>query len=222
VAGPGVEGTLRGDGYSGFGTVCRKGGSVEAGCWMHARRKFREAVGESPAGAALMLALIRELFAVETEAKSHSAEERLQLRRERSADTIAEIHRVAKLLESQHSESGSMGDALGNLENQWETLVLFLEDGELPLDNITCEQAIRPVAQGRRNWRFAGSPRGGEAAAILYSIMLSCKRSGVEPFEYLAGVLVRVCTHPASRVDELIPRRWLELLEQGALEALPS
>lgn len=219
--GPEWKGTLLGDAYSGFGTVCRKRGIPEAGCWMHARRKFREAVGESPAAAALMLSLMRELYAVETDAKGRSAEERLRLRQERSVATIAEIRRVMELIQSQHSESGSMAEATGYLEKQWETLVLFLEDGELPIDNIACEQSIRPVAQGRRNWLFTGSPRGGEAAAVLYSILVSCKRAEVEPFAYLSDVLVRLCTHPASRIDDLIPRRWLELREQGALAPLP-
>jgi len=169
----------------------------------------------------MLLSLMRELYAVETDAKGRSAEERLRLRQERSVATIAEIRRVMELIQSQHSESGSMAEATGYLEKQWETLVLFLEDGELPIDNIACEQSIRPVAQGRRNWLFTGSPRGGEAAAVLYSILVSCKRAEVEPFAYLSDVLVRLCTHPASRIDDLIPRRWLELREQGALAPLP-
>jgi len=77
--------------------------------------------------------------------------------------------------------------------------VVFLEDGRLPIDDLACEQAIRPVAVGRRNWRFTASP-----------------------FEYLRDVLVRLCTHPASRVEELIPRRWRELREAGALVPLAS
>lgn len=73
-------------------------------------------------------------------------------------------------MKPRHSEGGGLAGAIGYLENQWETLVLFLEEGRPPIDNIACEQAIRPVAVGRRNWLFTGSPRGGEAAAILYSL----------------------------------------------------
>ena len=119
-----------------------------------------------------------------------------------------------------NSEGGVMGDAIGYLENLWESLLVFLRRGDVPMDSISCEQAIRIVAVGRRNWLFTGSPRGGQAAAILYSIVLSCKRAGVEPCAYLADVLVRVCVHPASRVDELIPRRWRELRAAGTLETL--
>jgi transposase len=212
---------LLGDGYSGFGTVCRKRGLLEAGCWMHARRKFHDALGESPAAAALVLTLIRELYAVEDEARGLDAEQRRAVRQERSAATLKEIQGALELIRPQHSEGGTMAAAVKYLDGQWDTLVRFRDDGRIPIDNIACEQAIRPVPLGRRNWRFTGSPRGGEAAAVAYSIVMSCKRAGVEPFEYLSDVLVRVCTHPASRIDELIPRRWRELRERGELQPLP-
>jgi len=218
---PGRTEILVGDGYSGFGTVGRKRGLSVAGCWMHARRKFHDALRESPAAAALMLTLIRELYAVEDEARGLDAEQRMTLRKERSAATIQEIKSTLEQLKPLHSEGGVMADALDYLANQWDKLVLFVNDGRVPIDNIACEQAIRPVALGRRNWLFTGSPRGGEAAAVLYSIVSSCKRSGVEPYQYLSDVLVRVCTHPASRIDELIPRRWRELRERGELQPLP-
>jgi len=94
---------------------------------------------------------------------------------------------------------------------QWRTLVRFLEDGRVPIHNNTCENAIRPVAVGRRNWLFAGSERGGRAAATIYSLIESCRRVDVDPFLYLRDVLVRVCTHPAARVHELVPASWKEL-----------
>ena len=85
---------------------------------------------------------------------------------------------------------------------------VFLHDARVPIHNNACEVAIRPVAVGRRNWLFAGSPRGGRAAATIYTLVESCKKADVDPQVYLADVLVRVATHPASRIDELIPANW--------------
>jgi len=82
----------------------------------------------------------------------------------------------------------------------------------LKTHNNACENAIRPVAVGRRNWLFAGSQRGGHAAATIYSLIESCRRVDVDPFVYLRDVLIRTCTHPASRVQELVPAAWKETL----------
>jgi len=110
--------TLSRGGCTGFGTVCRKRGLREAGCWMHARRKFHEAVREAPEDAVRMLALIAELYAVEAEAKEQAKkrdlppEELLEMRRKRSAKTIEEIRAAAAEMRPRYSEGGSMGDAL--------------------------------------------------------------------------------------------------------------
>ncbi|MFO0418676.1 MAG: transposase domain-containing protein, partial [Planctomycetota bacterium] len=77
-----------------------------------------------------------------------------------------------------------------------------------PIDNNACERSIRPIAIGRNNWLFAGSMRGGRAAAVLYTLIESCKRGGVDVLGYLADVLVRDATHPASKIDELLPANW--------------
>ena len=90
----------------------------------------------------------------------------------------------------------------------------------MPIDNNACELAIRPVAVGRRNWLFAGSPRGGRMGAAIYSIVETCKRAGVNPFEYLEDVLVRVHVTPPNRMDDLVPRRWGELRDAGELAPL--
>jgi transposase len=89
--------------------------------------------------------------------------------------------------------------------------VRFLEDGRVPIHNNACEVAIRPIGIGRKNWLFAGSERGGHAAATIYSLIESCRRAGLDPFLYLRDVLVRVATHPAARVHELVPACWKTL-----------
>lgn len=100
------------------------------------------------------------------------------------------------------------GEACKYVENQHDHLRVFLEDGRVPIHNNACEVAIRPVAVGRRNWLFAGSPRGGRAAATIYTLIESCKQAEVDPQRYLTDVLTRVATHPASRIDALVPANW--------------
>src|SRR5579872_7093377 len=91
---------------------------------------------------------------------------------------------------------------------QWKALSRYVEDGDLAIDNNAAERALRAVAVGRKNWLFAGNDEGGERAAILYSLIASCKQNGVEPFHYIRDVLERVSTHPARGVDDLMPARW--------------
>ena len=101
-----------------------------------------------------------------------------------------------------------MDKAIGYVRGQHLALRQYLEDGRIPIDNNACERAIRPIAVGRRNWLFAGSLRGGRAAAAIYSLIESCRQAGIDMVEYLADVLVRVVTHPASRIAELLPSHW--------------
>ena len=90
-----------------------------------------------------------------------------------------------------------------------------MEAGFLELDNGACERAFKPVAIGRRNWLFAGSDKGGQTAAVLMSLCMTCKDRGIDPQAYLRDVLDRISTHPAKRIDELLPDRWQELRRAG-------
>ena len=101
-----------------------------------------------------------------------------------------------------------MAKALTYLENQWEPLGRFLEHGLVPLDNNRCERSIRPIAVGRRNWLFAGSERGGAAAATMYSLVETCRLNGVDPLAYLEDVLVRVRETGPDGIADLAPDRW--------------
>lgn len=207
-----LSGVLVGDGYAVHGKLADRsdGKLVTAGCWSHALRKFRDAIVESPQDAARMVATIAMLFQVEQQADelSLAPDARLDLRRQRCPERLADIEAQRKALAGRTSAKGKLADAVTYLTNQWTSLVRFLDDGRVPIHNNACERAIRPVAVGRRNWLFAGSPRGGRAAATVYSLVESCKLAGVNPLAYLSDVLVRVRTHPARLVDELLPARW--------------
>jgi len=217
--GQAIEGYLVGDGYAGYGAIVKKHPAViEVGCWAHAIRKSREALEEAPTEASWMMTLIGKLFDVESEAVEKKLEpEAVQaLRDEKSRPVLDRICSKVEELRGQMSDQGSFAKALTYLHNQWPTLVRFLEDGRVPIHNNACEVAIRPVGIGRKNWLFAGSERGGHAAATIYSLIESCRRAQVDPFLYLRDVLVRLCTHPAARVHDLVPARWKELFGSAA------
>jgi len=102
-----------------------------------------------------------------------------------------------------------MGKAVGYALGQWDALNRYLEDGRLSIDNNISERALRHVVIGRKNWQFAGSQAGGERAAVIYSLVSSCKLCGIDPFAYLQDVIDRVSTHPASQIEQLTPPNWL-------------
>jgi len=210
----GFQGFLVGDGYSGNRAAADKvdGEIVLAGCWAHTIRKFRDALCEVPGTARMFQDDIRQLYAIDREADEaelHPAA-RLALRQLRARSILATLLARARRLRHDYSDAGKMATAIGYLLNQRKPLRRFLEDGRIPLDNNACERAIRPIAIGRRNWLFAGSLRGGRAAAVIYTLIESCRLADIDVVGYLADVLVRVATHPASRIDELLPENWAD------------
>jgi len=136
----------------------------------------------------------------------------LKLRRQKSLPVVGELRARALRLKDEYSDSEDISKAINYLHNQRRELRRFFEDGRIPIDNNACERAIRPIAVGRRNWLFTGSPRGGHAAAVAYTLIESCRIAKVDIISYLADVLVRVATHPASRIEELLPDRWEKLV----------
>jgi len=101
-----------------------------------------------------------------------------------------------------------MGQAIGYARGQWQALTRYTQDGLLSIDNNLAERVLRMVAIGRKNWLFVGHDNGGHRAAVIYSLVASCKLCGLDPFAYLRDVLTRISTHPAGRIEELLPRNW--------------
>jgi len=214
LLGAGAE-VLLGDGYAANKSAARKAGlDVEhAACWAHVLRKFKDAVKEAPSMVRLFRDDFSELYGVEREADDRelSPTDRQALRQTKSRSIVARMMSRTLGWKETFSLSGKMADAIKYLRNSRRALTTFLEDGRVPIDNNACERSIRPIAVGRRNWLFAGSVRGGEAAATIYTLIESCKAVEVESLEYLTDVLPRLATHPASRIDELTPARWKAL-----------
>ncbi len=206
---------LIGDAYAGNSAAAREAGLkvIHGGCWAHVLRGFREAHKEAGKLAGLFRADIRALYDIEDEANGRDLDpdSRRDLRRSRARPILARLFRRTLGWKEHFSTSGKMGAALRYLRNNRQELKCFLAEGRVPLDNNACENAIRPVALGRKNFLFAGSARGGRCAATLYTLVESCKLAGVDRLEYLRDVLVRVHTQPADRLAELVPARWKQL-----------
>jgi transposase len=134
--------------------------------------------------------------------------EHLALRRDRSRRTMDELRSWLEAEQPKHLPKGPLGEAIGYALNQWGRLTRFLDNARLPVDNNASERALRPAALGRKNYLFVGNDQAGQNIAGLYALVATCEVNGVNPFEYLADVLPRLASHPASRIDELLPHRW--------------
>jgi len=205
----GFSGYLQADAYTGYDGLYRGGGVEEVGCWAHGRRRVREAFDTEPR-AALLLSLIQELYRVERDGKELGPEERRALRQEHSLPLLERIAEVRQGLEAEVLPKSPLGEALRYLGNQWEALQRYLEDGRIAIDNNAAESQLRIVAVGRKNWLFAGSLNGARWAAVLFSLVQSCRLVGVDPFVYFRDVLMRLPSHPQRLIGQLTPRGWVQ------------
>src|SRR3954454_6113204 len=209
----GFAGILQADAYAGFDRLYdpkrEPGPILEAACWAHARRKLFElaAVSKAPIAAEAVRRIDR-LFAIEREVNGKPAAERLAVREERAGPLVAELEAWLRAQHARVSPKSETGKAIAYALNQWKALTRFLEDGRICLSNNAAERALRGVAVGRRNWTFAGSDRGGERAAAIYTLVETCKLNGVDPQAWLADVLARLPDHPAKRITDLLPWNW--------------
>jgi len=213
----GFKGNLQADAYTGYEETYRKGEITEVACWAHTRRKFYDARETDAAGAAVMLAFIGQLYKVEEEAKEKEMDSkaRKESRQKESKPVLSEIRKYLDWQALNVLPKSPLGQAVSYTLSNWEALNRYTEDGDLDIDNTAAERALRTVAIGRKNWMFAGSDNGGVRAAVIYSLVSTCKRDGIDPFEYLRDVLERVSTHPARRIEELLPHRWKSLYGGG-------
>jgi transposase len=204
----GFRAYLQADAYGGYDGLFTKTGPTEVGCWAHARRYFYDAKSTEPLPAHTALAFIRRLYDVEKEGKLLNPEARKSLRKEKAQPVLDEFRIWLSSQSRLVLPKSPMGDAIRYTLAQWEALVRYLEDGDLPIDNNVSERALRSVVIGRKNWMFAGSDEGGRRAAVIYSLVATCKRHGIDPFEYFRDVLDRISTHPASAIEALFPHNW--------------
>lgn len=198
------------DAYAGYHALFKGGEIVPIACWAHVRRRFFDAFQDGDVDSAIVLTLIARLYRVEADAKERgfAADAIRALRQEHAKPETDRLALVLEHLAKDALPKSPLGEAVSYARTLWPSLLRYLDDGSLPIDNNPAESAIRAVALGRKNWLFAGGDEGGRRAALLYSILATCKSADVEPFAYLADVLSRVQRTPASQVAELTPRRW--------------
>ena len=209
------RGTLQADAYRGHDGLYQSGRVIEIGCWAHARRQFVEAF-MTDTSAALMIALIQQLYQIEREAADLDPESRRARRQEQSVPLLAKIDAERQALARTVLPESPVGEAVRYLRNQCAALQRFVDDGRVAIDNNRAENQLRLVAVGRKNWLFAGSSEGARRAALLYSLLQSCKLLDVPPFAFLKDVLLRLATHPQRQIDQLTPKRWAQTFRPQA------
>ena len=204
------SGNVQADAYSGYDELFRISDATEIGCNSHARRKFEYALDDDPVRASRMMVLWGRLYAIEKRAKeeNYSDEQLLAARQRQALPIFDEIKVALNEYKDQVLSKSLMGKAITYVFNQWDALVRYTGDPMFSIDNNISERMLRMVVIGRRNYLFAGSEAGAERAAILYSLVASCKVNGHDPFAYFNDVLKKVSTWPASRIDELLPCNW--------------
>jgi transposase len=216
------HGVLQADAYGGYKSLYaedRPGGSItEAACWAHGRRKFYvladlEAKARDPRVIISPIALeavkkIDAIFERERAITVLSAEHRRDARHEQIKPLVEHLHVWMKDQRSRVSSKTQLGKALHYMLVRWDAFARFLDDGRICLTNNAAERALRDIAIGRKAWLFAGSERGGERAAMIYTLIMTAKLNGVDPQAWLADVLARIAEHPAHRLGELLPWNW--------------
>ncbi len=218
---------LQADAFGGYAKLYepqRPAGPIqEAACWVHARRPFfamadleqnarRKAAGKkeiviSPI-AMEVVRRIDALFEIERTINGQSAEQRRAVRQELCAPLVADLQAYMLEQRAKLSRGHDLAKAMTYMLKRWPSFTRFLDDGRVCLSNNAAERALRGIALGRKSWLFCGSDRGGQRAAALYSLIITAKMNDVDPQAWLADVLARIATHPAHRLDELLPWNW--------------
>jgi len=207
----GYTGMLQTDGYAGYNKAARSA-SVHAGCWAHLRRYCVDAVKLNPldAVATWFVERMDALFAVDREAAGArlTPASRLELRQEKSAPMVEEIHQKLLAVKATVLPKSKLGEAVGYALGQWPGMTVFLRQGEMELSNNLAENSMRPIALGRKNWIHIGSVEAGPRVAAILSIVETCKRLDIPVRQYLADVLPGLADRKTSEVAGLTPLAW--------------
>ena len=220
-------GILQADAYDGYNRLYQAGRSpgpiLEAACWVHARRPFfamadieenarRKASGKKEiALSPIAIEIVRRidaLFEIERSINGKRADERLAVRQTLSRPLVDDLHVYLRAQVARLARGHDLAKAINYILKRWTSFTLFLQDGRVCLSNNAAERGLRGIALGRKSWLFCGSDRGGQRAAAMYSLVVTAKMNGIDPQAWLTDVLSRIATHPAHRLDELLPWNW--------------
>ena len=208
----GYEGLLQTDGYICYPSwlndpehETEKGNIIHASCWAHARRKFHEA-GDSISRK--IVKLIAKLYQVETKLRKNPDIDRRNYRQEHAAPVMTKIKEILDKEVLRQLPKSNLGEAIHYTLNRWNELSLYLEHGQLEIDNNLVENAIRPTAIGKKNFLFFGSPDAGQTSAVIYSVVETCRKIDINPAEYLRETLEALPTMQQSEASSWTPAKW--------------
>jgi transposase len=207
-------GIIQADGYEAYKRFAReRGGRIQlASCMAHVRRKFYEAQEHSPKVIGWLLRQIAHLYGIEQQLRQTRAgpRRRQAARASASRPILARLHRALVRLKTKRRflPRSSIGRAIDYALSQWPGLLLLLEDGRLEIDNNRVENAIRPTAVGKKNWLFIGEAAAGDRSAIIYTVIESCRRRGIDPFTYLREVFTRLPSMTNWQIKNITPAAW--------------
>jgi transposase len=217
----GYAGILQADAYAGYNALYeadrQPGPITEAACWAHGRRKLFELAELQRAPLAIeAVRRIDAIFDAERTINGLPAKARLAVRQQHIALLVTALEIWMKENRGKLSRHNPVAKAMDYMLTRWEAFTRFLHDGRICLSNNAAERALRGIALGRKSWLFAGSDRGGDRAAAMYSLIITAKLNGVDPRAWLADVLARIADHPAARLHELLPWNWVQAREGKA------
>ncbi len=205
----GYKGVIHADGFTGFNGLFATDRASEQACMVHVRRKFVDVYeSEGSAIAEETIKRIAALYAVEKEARYKPTEERVALRQAKAKPVFDDLEAWLSLQLPKISGKSNLAAAIRYALGRMPKARAYLENGKLELDNNICERSIRPVTLGRKNYLFMGSKGGGDAAAIAYTLIETCRMNSVDPEVWLRWVLSRVADHKMPHIDELMPWNW--------------
>lgn len=204
------KGFLQSDGYSVYDDFDKRSDITLLHCMAHARRYFEQALDNDKARAEYFLGQVQLLYLVEKKCReeNYSYDERYALRQKECLPVLSTLHQWLKDNIMQVLPKSSIGKAIAYSLARWDKLCIYAGHGHLEIDNNPVENAIRPVALGRKNYLFAGSDEAAQRAAIVYSLLATCKANGVEPYAWLKEVLIVLPDYKANRLHELLPHRF--------------
>jgi hypothetical protein len=204
------SGHLQTDGYTGYNELTGKKSVVSVGCMAHGRRYFMESRDSDADRSDWMLTYIQKLYKIERQTREAglSHEARYQIRQEKSVPVLKDMKTWLDRESLKVLPKSVIGKAIGYMLNQWPSLEAYVKDGRLEIDNNLVENAIRPVALGRKNYLFAGSHDGARKASLIYTMVSNARLKNLDPFAYLRDVIARISDHPYKQIDDLLACNW--------------
>jgi transposase len=201
------SGYLQTDGYQAYSNLKNQKNIMLLACMAHARRKFEHAKDNDPKRAGEVLLMFQELYLIERQAKQEELEpaQIKEFRQEKALPVLKQMEVWLKEQVCQVLPKSAIGEAIAYTLNLWPRLIRYIDDGRFQIDNNLIENSIRPVALGRKNYLFAGSHDAAQQAAMIYSLLATCKINEVEPFSWLKQTLDKIPDHKANRLNELLP-----------------